>query len=162
MPFSRLMTAAAAALITLSPLSASAEGESHAFEIGGLEIVHPWTRATKGPEALIFMELHNEGAQAVTLRGAKMEDGGMAQLVGFVLKDGNEAYEAVPEIPVAPGTELDLSPGALALQVSDLSEPLEKGDHLEIVLITSAGEVEIDVAVEKAGATQHSHAGHSH
>lgn len=41
--------------------------------------------------------------------------------------------------------------------------PLEQGAHFDLVLeFAEAGSVEIEVAVEAAGATQHSHAGHSH
>lgn len=148
----------ATALLT-TPLAAE---ENHLFEVGGLEVLHPWTNATTHDHALLYMELHNEGDAPVEIISARTEDGVKGQLVGFRMADGAMVADPLPPIPVAPGTELALEPDVIAISFDGLPAPLEEGDHLEIILETSAGELEVEVAVEAADARQHSHAGHSH
>ncbi len=138
------------------------EDAAHLFEIGGLEVLHPWTRATEEDEALVFMELINEGAAAVAVEGAEAGFAEAAELVGFRMQDGEGGYEALPPVPVQPGREMELAPDAMAIRLTGLSRHFEEGDHVELTLITSAGALEIEVAVEAADATQHSHAGHAH
>lgn len=134
----------------------------HVFEIGGLEILHPWTNATDHDHALLFMDLHNEGDTPVEIIGARIEGGPTGQLVGFHLKDGEMTFDALPPIPVEPGKALDLAPDGLAIHFDGLSEPLEEGHHWEVIVLTSVGEVALDAAIEAEDARQHSHAGHSH
>ncbi|MBV7395499.1 copper chaperone PCu(A)C [Mameliella sediminis] len=155
-----------AALLFAAPVMAEeshdhAEPE-HVFEIGGLEILHPWTNATDHDHALLFMELHNEGDAPVEIIGARLESGLEGQLVGFRMKEGVSGFDPLPPIPVAPGKHLDLTPDGVAIQFDGLAEELAEGHHWEVILLTSAGELEIDVAVEPEDARQHGHAGHSH
>ncbi|MCF8481186.1 MAG: copper chaperone PCu(A)C [Rhodospirillum sp.] len=168
----RFFLALGALLFTASPLLAAdpdhghdhnADGEvSHVFEQAGLHVVHPWTRATSGRDALIFMDLENEGDAPITLLGAHAHWAESAEIVGFALENGEERYLPLPSIPVAPGHDLVLRPKEVALRLSGLSEALVKGQHLDLELQTSLGELEIDVMVEAADATNHGHAGHSH
>jgi copper(I)-binding protein len=138
------------------------EGEMHLFEIAGLEVLHPWTRATDGKEALIFMELINDGDAAVSIEGAETDVADTAELVGFRMQGGEGGYEVLPPVPVQPGREMELGPDGMAIRLVGLSEHFEEGHHVGLTLITSAGALDIVVAVEAADAMQHSHAGHAH
>ncbi len=156
-----------AALITAFPalaLPALAEedDETHLFEIAGMEVLHPWAPASHGDEAFVYMELHNEGDTAVTLLSARTADGVEGHLVGFKLKNGEMGFEDLPALPVAPGTKLDMEPDVLGFHFDGLPDPLEEGAHWDVILVTSAGDLEIEVAIEGEGARQHSHAGHNH
>ncbi|MGP6089101.1 copper chaperone PCu(A)C [Antarctobacter jejuensis] len=156
----------AVALLLATPVPAE-EGHDHAdpehaFEIGGLEILHPWTNATDHDHAWLFMELHNQGDAPVAIIGARIDGGPEGQLVGFRMKDGEMTFDPLPPIPVAPGKELDLAPDSLAIRFDGLAAPLGEGGHWEVILRTTAGELEIDVAIEPADARQHGHAGHAH
>lgn len=153
-----------AAPVFAAPLFAEDDhGEpAHSFEIGGLEILHPWTNAGDHDHAFVFMELHNESGAPVEIRGARLDGGPVGQLVGFRMKAGEMGFDPLPPIPVAPGKHLDLTPDGLAIRFEGLTKELEEGHHWEVVLLTSAGEVEIDVAIEPENARMHSHAGHAH
>ena len=155
------LTAAALAL-TVNSAHASEDDEEHVFEGYGLEVLHPWTRATTGSEALFFMEIHNEGDAEIEIIGVSTEDGAEGGLVGFRLVSGRETYEDLPRVPVGPGQELELGPLGLAVRVTGLEEPLAEGEDLDAMLVTSAGAIEVEFAVEAEDAQQHSHAGHSH
>lgn len=139
------------------------EGEAaHAFEAQGLKVVHPWVNATDGTTALVFMEVENHSDAAITLTGAEAHFATGAEIVGFALKDGAESWMPIASIPVTPGHHLEFAPKALAIRLTGLTEALEEGHHEDLHLETSAGEIEIEVLVEAANATQHSHAGHNH
>lgn len=150
----------AAAVAGLSS-TASAEESSHLAEREGLRALHAWTRATDGAEALVFVEIENEGDSAVTLEGAAV-DGLTAELVGFRLADGEPTYETVGSVPIAPGRDLHLEPDGLAIRVAGLSAPLTEGGAFDMDLVTSVGVLEIHVEVEAADADAHGHAGHNH
>lgn len=136
--------------------------EHHLSEIPGLKALHAWTPATSGRSALVYVELENTGDAPVALEGAEAEIAGDATLVGFALENGEPAYVPLPSMPIQPGRELVLAPDGLAIRLDGLSEHLDEGGEFEMHLLTSLGELEIHVAIEPAGATQHSHAGHQH
>lgn len=148
-----------AAISAASPVLA--EESDHLAERDGLRAVHAWTRATDGTEALVFVELKNEGDAPVTLEGARV-DGLEMTLVAFRMRGGSESYETVAFVPVAPGRELHLEPDGLAIQLTGLTDALQEGGEMELDLLTSLGALPIHVEVEAADATSHSHAGHNH
>ena len=141
---------------------AHAEDDAHLFELGGFEVLHPWTRATKADEALVFMELINEGGDPVSIIGAETGAAETAALVGFQMSGGEGSYVPLDPVPVQPGREMDLSPDGLAIRLTGLRTDLAEGQHFDLTLITSNGKLEIEASVEAADATQHSHAGHAH
>lgn len=151
-----IRTTVLVALATLA-LPAAAEDVDHLAELEGLRALHAWTRATDAAETLVFVEIENEGEETVILEGAR---GGT--LVGFRLVDGEEVYEPVPSVPVSPGRSLHLEPGGLALRMTGLDRPLEKGAEMDLELLTSLGTMDVHVEVEATDATTHSHAGHNH
>ena len=157
--------AAMISLLLASTASAEEHGheeERHVFAAGGIEIIHPWARAAAaGEETLVFFELHNEG-QPDRLAGARTDVAEDVHIVGLTLgAEGGEVQEVgVVDIPAG---AFAFDPGGLALELHSLTQTLEQGGHFDLVLqFEGAGAVEIEVAVEAAGATQHSHAGHSH
>ena len=135
---------------------------SHLAVIDGVRILHGWTRATAGGSALIFMEIENTADHDVVLTGAEANDAASAELVGFVLKDGNPVYETLPSVPIKPGRELHLEPDSLAIRLNGLKRDLTEGDDLDIEVEFDIGHVEIEVEIGAADATRHSHAGHTH
>lgn len=152
-----------AAVLTVMALPAIAEdGHDHLAEAEGLRILHAWTPATSGPDALIYMQIENESDRTLTLSGARTEGGQAARLVGFAYADGVETWQPLPEMPIAAGQYLDLAPRGLALQMSGLTAPLTRGDTLLIEVIFGDMHLDVGVQVEAEDASAHSHAGHSH
>lgn len=138
------------------------EDGAHAFETGGVKVVHPWMNATSGREALIFLELENTGKGSVSLEGAEVSFAETATLVGFALENGEGRYQHLPFVPVSPGRTLELTPEGVAILASGLTQDFMEGDTTQITLLTSAGKIPLIVAVESENARQHSHAGHNH
>lgn len=142
----------------------AAEGDDeHVVELDGAEILHPWTRATDGPTAQVFLELHNDRDTPILITGGDAHEmAASVKLMGAPLSAEGEPI-LLPEMPVTPGTALEMAPNGVYLLLEGLETPLEKGAEFEMhVQIEPFGEVEIHVEVEAADATQHSHAGHNH
>jgi len=157
-------TLIAVAALTLQPaFGGEDDHSSHLSELDGFSALHAWTQATQDSEALIFVELANEGDAAVLLEGAEADNAATVELVGFALKDGAGVYEPIgAAVPIEPGRELHLEPDGLALRLTGVDGPLVEGTHFEMHLVTNLGELEIDVEVEASDATAHGHAGHNH
>lgn len=136
---------------------------SHVSELNGMRSVHAWTRAThKGADALVFVTLQNHSDHDVVFKGGEFDHSRSVELVGFTLKDGQDVYVSLPEMPIKAGQELKLSPKALALRLNGLEEDLHKGESFEMHLVFDIGEMHISVLTEAENAMQHSHAGHMH
>ncbi len=148
-------------LIALSAPVAAQEHD-HVAEANGLRVVHAWTPATDGPEALVFMEIENRGDAPATLTGAAADVAGEAALVGHALAGGESTWTPLPGVPVEAGGELRLEPNVLAIRLSGLAAPLEEGAHLDVEVLFGDLVLPVEVAVEPEGATAHSHAGHVH
>lgn len=147
--------------LATTPLAAQDDND-HLSEIDGLRVVHAWTAATSGTEALIYMEIENNMETLQTLTGAKIENGLTAELVGFTYFDGVEAWKVLPGIPIAAGQHLDLAPRAIAFRLSGLDSALNVGDEVEMEVMFGDLHLDVHVAVEAESATDHSHAGHNH
>lgn len=134
----------------------------HVSELDGVRIIHAWTRATVGGEALIFFEIENRAGKPVSLTGGESDLGASVTLVGMQFKDGVAESVELPAVPVKDGGDLHLEPEGLALRIGGLTQPLAEGDVIEVEVEFDIGHVDVDVEVEAEDATGHSHAGHSH
>lgn len=150
-----------AVLLAASPALADGH-DPHMASVGGVSVLHAWTNAAPaGEAALIFMEIENHAATPMHLHGGTAL-GQALDLVGFRYGAEGAEWHRLPGLTISPGTVLELAPGVLALRLVRLPEPLAEGATLEVEL--RLGDHHLDVAAEvgAAGATAHSHAGHSH
>ena len=135
---------------------------AHVSAAGGIRAVHAWTQATSGRSALVFVEIENDSDQNLMLVGGSSANAASAALVAFELKDGVATYTPIGGMPIRAGHDLLLSPRGLALRLDGLDAPLAESDVFEMELEFADRHFDINVAVEAADATHHSHAGHSH
>ena len=149
-----------ASMLAATPLFA--DEHEHVATAGDIRVVHAWARAAAaGADTFVFMDIENKGA-ADRLLSAETGKAASVELVGIGMKDG--AGTTMPLGPVdigSGGTMLD--PGGMAIMLHGLTEALVKGEDFELtVRFEKAGPVVLDVEIEAADATQHSHAGHAH
>ncbi|MEM1128900.1 MAG: copper chaperone PCu(A)C [Pseudomonadota bacterium] len=136
--------------------------DRHLSDMEGMRALHAWTTATTGHDALIYVELTNTGEEELTIDAVKTGIAESASLVGFQLVDGKETYVPIAQMPIQPGRTMMLEPGALAIELEGLQAPLVEGQEFDVTLVTNLGPLDLHVAIEPAGATAHSHAGHAH
>ncbi len=126
------------------------------FEIGDIEIVQPWARATP-PGAAVgggYLVINNHGATADRLLSAAAEVSDRAELHEMAVKNGIMTMRPVKgglEIPA--GGSVALAPNSLHLMLIDLKAPLKKGAEFKGTLtFEKAGTVEVQFAVQGIGA----------
>lgn len=150
----RTLLAAAAALPAL-PAAA------HDYAAGDLRIGHPWTRAAgANGNGAGFMSLRNAGAQPDRLLSAASPIARVAELHTHIREGEVMRMRPVNDIPLPAGQTVELRPGGLHIMLIGLNAPLVQGARVPLTLrFERAGEVQVELAVESAGARG---AGHHH
>ncbi len=152
--FRRSLLAAAAAIAAL-PAAA------HDYAAGEITIEHPWTRAAgANGNGAGFLRLRNAGTVADRLLSASTPAARVVELHRME-RDGNVMrMRPVQDIPVPPGETVALQPGGYHIMLIGLTELMERGSRVPLTLrFERAGEVQVELAVEAAGARG---SGHTH
>jgi hypothetical protein len=136
------------------------EAGHHVVTTGDLRLIHAWSRATDDDEALVFLEIENNGTSPAALTGGETAIAKTVEVVGFQLQNGAGTYVPLGEVPIAPGTEMVLAPEGVALRLSGLSQPLRQGETLALEIHLGDQNADVTVDIEAPDARQHSHAGH--
>ena len=168
-----LLTALALAALpalaeTAAPAPAEAAHEAHeahsdhVASLGAVRLIHAWSRATEGSEALVFLEIENGSDAAVTLEGGESAVAKTVEVVGFQLTGESGGYVGLGPLQVAARGTMALAPEQAALRLTGLSAPLHQGETFPMEIHLSSGHVPVTVEIEAADAHQHSHAGHKH
>jgi len=146
-----LLTAA----ITLAALPALA----HGYTAGDVAIGHPWSRAAPaGRTGAAYMTLRTTGA-ADRLLSASSPVAARVELHTHVRDGDVMRMRPVADIPVTPGETVELKPGGLHLMLIDLTAALQPGTRVPLTLhFERAGDVTVELAVERAGAAAPPHA----
>jgi len=134
------------------------------FKAGGLTVHHPWARPSIGnlPNGAGYMTLKNTGAKDDLLEAVSSPVAGKAE-VHTHIKDGNVMRMRPVEggVAVPANGEATFAPGGLHVMFLGLNRKLEEGDTFPMTLkFRDAGEVEVEVTVEKPGAK--AAGGHKH
>lgn len=154
----------AGAVLMMAPAGAgAAEDEGHVARVGDLEIVHAWARASHGPDGAVYMSIHNGGQSEDRLLGGQAEIAEAVEVHGATMRDGLMTSQPIGAMPIPGGADLELEPAAVFLKLVGRREPLLEGGHFDTVIeFERAGSAEVEVSIEAADATEHSHAGHRH
>ena len=160
--FLRAVLMTGAAFVTLPLLGTSLA--AHDFRAGDLAIGHPWTRAVaaRAPTAAGYMTIRNAGSAPDRLLGAETPQAGRVELHEMSMTDGIMRMRPVPGgIALPPGQEVRLAPGGLHLMLIGPQGDFAQGARVPLTLVFErAGRVEVELAVEAAGARGSGHDGH--
>ena len=156
----------AAAIILITPLtaawSADDDHDDHLSELGGVRVLHAWTRATDADHAEVFMDIENTGDAELSLISAETDIADEVHILAIDHAAGGKAVD-IDALPISAASETILAPDGVFLELHGLDKSLAKGDEFEMHLhLDPLGEIEVHVQVEAANAANHSHAGHSH
>lgn len=144
-----------AAVAAFAALPAAA----HDYTAGDIAIAHPWSRAAgANATGAGFMTLRNTGTQADRLVSASASIARAVELHTHVRDGDVMRMRPVEAIPVAPGQTVELRPGGFHVMLIGLKEPLVQGARVPLTLrFERAGEVQVELAVEAAGARGGTH-----
>ncbi len=126
---------------------------------GDLAITQPWTRAAgANGNGAAFLSLRNTGAQADRLISASTPLARRVELHSMVRDGDIMRMRPVDAIALPPGQSVELRPGGLHIMLIGLTEPLQQGTQVPLVLrFERAGEVRVMLHVQAAGARGHMH-----
>jgi len=155
-PMSILTRRALGALILALPTTAFAH---HDITVGDLAIGHPWTRAAgANANGAGFMSLKNNGSTPDRLIAAASPAARVVELHTHIREGDVMRMRPVADIPIPPGQTVHLRPGGLHIMLIGLTEPLRQGTTVPLTLrFERAGEVQVTLGVESAGARGHAH-----
>jgi copper(I)-binding protein len=125
-----------------------------AQQAGPITVSAPWTRAAgQGGTGAGYLTLRNTGATPDRLVAARAAIAGTVELHTHLHENGVMRMRPVQAIDVPPGQDVQLRPSGLHLMLIGLNSPLRQGERVPVTLIFErAGEVEVQLAVESAGA----------
>lgn len=137
-------------------LCSAGNAVAHEVRAGALTIDHPWARATApgAPNGAVYFTLENEGAEADRLLGASGEVAERIELHQHLHEDGvMKMREVAGGIALPAKSEVAFAPGGLHVMLLGLKQPLAAGSAFPLRLrFERAGEVDVQVEVEKADA----------
>jgi hypothetical protein len=144
----RTLLAVAAAALAAPPARA------HDYTAGDLAIGHPWTRAAgANANGAAFMRLRNTGAQPDRLVSASTPIARVVELHTMIREGDVMRMRPVTDIAVAPGQTVELRPGGFHVMLIGLTAPMPQGGRVPLTLrFERAGEVQVELTVEAAGA----------
>lgn len=146
----------------------SIQGMAHDYTQGDLHIQHPWSRALPpvAPTGAAYMKIENQGEESDTLIGASTPIAGHTELHEHVHQGDLMKMQRIDKVVIAPGEQVEFSPGGHHVMLFELKEPLVAGNRYPMTLtFERAGEVEVEVHVSKDAAVQEGaalHSGHEH
>jgi copper(I)-binding protein len=144
-----------AAVAALAALPAAAQDRA----AGDIRIAQPWTRAAgANANGAGFMVLRNAGTRADRLLSAATPAARAVELHTHLREGDVMRMRPVQDIPVPAGETVELRPGGMHLMLIGLAAPLQQGGRVPLTLrFEHAGEVQVELIVESAGARGASH-----
>ncbi|WP_137126953.1 copper chaperone PCu(A)C [Roseomonas sp. HF4] len=144
-----------AAAVAVAALPAAAQDRA----AGDIRIVRPWTRAAgANANGAGFMTLRNGGTEADRLLSAATPAARTVELHTLIREGDVMRMRPVQDIPVPPGATVELRPGGLHIMLIGLAAPLQQGGRVPLTLrFERAGEVQVELVVESAGARSSGH-----
>lgn len=133
---------------------AAVPAAAHDYTAGDITIGHPWSRAAgAGGTGAGFLKLTNNGTQPDRLISATSPLAPVVELHTMVRDGDVMRMRPVQDITIAPGQTVELRPGGFHIMLVGLTAPMNQGTRVPLTLrFERAGEVQVELAVEAAGA----------
>jgi copper(I)-binding protein len=143
---------------------------AHEYNVGSLNIGHPWARATPKGAAVAggYLKITNKGKEADRLTGASAAFAGRVEIHEMSEEGGVMKMRHLPKgIEIKPGETVELKPGSIHVMFMNLTSPLVKDQKPRpkgTLVFEKAGTIEIEYAVEAVGGApgEHDHGAHKH
>jgi len=127
----------------------------------GIALEGAWVRALPPtqPNTAAYLSISNKGPEPVIITSASSELAGRVEFHTTREVDGYVRMEKLSTLEVAPGEQLNLSPGGTHLMLLDLERMPSAGETLSLCLVYSpTGKVCTEAAVRKgSGQAAHQH-----
>lgn len=132
---------------------------ARAQQAGAVTVTAPWSRAAgAGGTGAGYMTIRNAGATPDRIVAARSPAARAVEMHTHIREGEVMRMRPVPAIDLPPGQAVTLQPGGLHLMLIQLTGPLRQGETVPVTLVLErGGEVEVQLAVESAGARGPAH-----
>jgi copper(I)-binding protein len=148
------IAAIACAGVLASLLGAPARAEE--VKAGDLVISQAWSRATPGGAKVAggYLTIENKGSTPDRLIGGSADVADKVQVHEMTMNNGVMTMRPVDQgLTIEAGKTVKLAPGGYHLMMSDLKNPLKRGDKVPVTLeFEKAGKVKLSLDVQGVGA----------
>jgi copper(I)-binding protein len=146
-------------LLAAAAIAAATPSLAHDYTAGDIAIGHPWTRAAgANANGAGFLRLRNGGTQPDRLLSASSSIARSVELHSMVRDGDVMRMRPVQAIAITPGETVELRPGGFHIMMIGLTAPMNQGGRVPLTLrFERAGEVQVELAVEAAGARGGAH-----
>ncbi|MCY1267821.1 Copper chaperone PCu(A)C [compost metagenome] len=138
---------------------------AHEYDAGDLHIEHPWSREMPptAPTAAAYFVVHNKGQAADRLLGVDTPAAGKAELHEHVHVGELMKMQPVQDgVAIPAGGAATFAPGGYHVMLFDLKQQYRDGQRFPLTLhFEKAGDVQVEVAVQKQAPATDAHADHS-
>lgn len=109
-----------------------------------------------------YLQLHNKGKQAVTIKGFSSADFSRIEFHKTVVADGMVKMEEIKSLTIQPGERIEFKPGGYHLMLFDPKHRLNKGDKIKLLVRLNDKTTAAFTAVvrERGDNMQHNHHHH--
>ncbi|RRV09531.1 copper chaperone PCu(A)C [Pseudomonas sp. v388] len=150
------------ALLLIAFMLPACFAQAHQYTAGPLLITHPWSMALppNAPAIAAYFTIENQGDAADRLLSVDSSIAGQAQLHEHIHANGLMKMQQVQTVEVAPKAKVNFAPMAYHVMLLDLNDrsKLVEGQRFPVTLhFEKAGDVEIQVEVQKQAPEAHQH-----
>jgi periplasmic copper chaperone A len=147
-------------LILAAPLLLALPAAAQEVRAGDLVVTQGWSRAAgAGGTGVGYLTISNRGTAADRLVAASSPAARGLEMHTHVREGDVMRMRPVPAIDIPAGGTVTLQPGGLHLMLLGLAAPLRQGETVPVTLrFERAGEVQVNLAIQAAGARGPGHA----
>ena len=146
-------------IVGVAGAAAAALAYAHSFKRGGIEIGHPYARATATgqPTGGAYLTLTNKGP-ADRLQSVSATVSESVELHSMAMEGDVMRMRQVDTIDLPAGKTVELKPGGLHIMLVGLKAPLKAGDTFPMTLtFEKAGAIDVVVNIEAVQAAPMKH-----
>ncbi|KPP86382.1 hypothetical protein SAMN04515621_0684 [Erythrobacter sp. HL-111] len=131
------------------PAETAPQGTVAGIEISDARLV---LAPVEGNPAAVYFDLAYDGEKGITIRDARVEGAGDADVHDVMEYDGRMQMNTADPIPLTKGTEVAFEPGGKHVMVFEPSEAIAPGSTARVTLVFAGGAThEFDAEVRAAG-----------
>ncbi|MGE0613225.1 MAG: copper chaperone PCu(A)C [Hyphomicrobiales bacterium] len=149
------------ALFALMLAAGASAALAHEYKAGSLDIGHPWARPAAAGNSAAYMTIVNGGGKPDVLLGASSDAAGKVEIHQTVRDGDVMRMRLLPDgLELPAGGTVELKPGGAHIMLLGVKSELKEGATAPMTLrFRDAGEVRVELKIEKGG---HAAEGHKH
>lgn len=145
------------AVLVVTFLAKAEAVASETAQTGNVRIEMPWARASigTGRPAAAFVTIVNDGPEADRLIKIETPTAEKVEIHQTTTVNGVSRMNRVEDLRIAPAGRIEFRPGSLHIMLTDLREPLRKGESFPLdIYFEKNGHISLTIPIAGPGASK--------